>query len=262
MSMRGVALVLLVLCMLGGLVSAFFTHAIAATLTRSVTASATQAGSSPTVNPVTEPMGQPTMVTNGGTVLARDSFQRQNQVFWGSSSDGRPWSGDANINQAFSIVNAAGQISGGTGALQGILDVKSTDADLLLVGSVNSFEANGAVNLGIVLRWKDANNWYKLLVDGKKLQLLRSLKGEITSLATQSFSARGNTSYSIRFRVLGSNLFARVWPSAQGEPEKWTLRVVDTTLTGGVSGIRVLLTSSTVIRVTSFLETIVPAPTT
>lgn len=268
MRVRGVGLVLLILCVLGGLISAFFSPAIATTLALPANAGTAQNGvptkgqstSTPTV--VSEPMHVPTQGTGGGNVLARDTFQRANQAFWGSSSDGRQWSGDANTHKAFSIVNAAGQISGAGGSLQAILDVNSNDADLLITGSVNLFENNGDVNLGSVLRWKDADNWYKVLINGSKLQLLRDFQGTVTSLATQPFSARGGTSYSIRFRVLGSNLFAKAWPSAQAEPDKWMLRVVDTTLTGGVSGVRVLLAANTVVRITSFLETNVPMPTT
>lgn len=264
MSTRGVGLILLILCMLGGLISAFFTPAIAANLTLSTNGGATRSASSPVPRPTT-PAGRatepvPTLMANGGTVLARDTFRRGNQAFWGSSSDGRPWSGDANTNKAFAIVNTAGQISGGKGALQAILDVNSGDADLLITGTVNHFDGNA--NLGGVLRWKDANNWYKILIDGSHFQLLRSVQGTVTSLAIQSFKAQGGTSYSIHFRALGSNLFANVWPSAQAEPDKWMLRVVDMALTGGVCGIRVLLSADTVIRITSFLETSVPAPTT
>ena len=254
-----------ILCILGGLVAALFTPAIAATLTLPATpgsgqvSSPVQARPTPTATRVpTAPAAQPTLPANGVPVLAQDTFQRPDQALWGTSSDGRTWGGDANINPVFSIVSRAGQISGGQGALQATLNVTNADAEILLRGSSNQFDANGDINLGSVLRWQDPNNWYKVLVDGSKLQLLKDVNGKISVLGTKPFKAAAGTDYSIRFRVLGSDLFAKAWPSAQAEPANWMLMVIDTQVTTGMCGIRVLLVPNAVIRVTSFLETSVP----
>lgn len=262
MSARKFGMVLVVLCILGGLVAAFFTPAIAATLTLPGAGQATnQAQGQP--SPVatrapTAPATQPTQPANGTMVLAQDTFQRTDQTLWGTSSDGRIWGGDANINQAFSIVNHAGQISGGQGALQATLNVTNPDAEILVRGSSNQFDANGDINLGAVLRWQDPNNWYKVLIDGSKLQLLKDVSGKISVLGMKDFRAVAGTNYSIRFRVLGSDLFAKAWPSSQAEPANWMLMLIDTQVTTGMCGIRVLLVPGAVIRVTSFLETSVP----
>lgn len=265
MSARKFGTALAVLCVLGGLVAAFFTPAIAATLTLPTTPGATQATGpaqgkpSPAATRVpTASVAQPTLPANGTTVLAQDTFRRPDQALWGTSSDGRTWGGDANINPAFSIVSHAGQISGGQGALQATLNVTNADAEILLSGSANQFDANGDINLGSVLRWQDPNNWYKVLIDGSKLQLLKDVNGKISVLGTKPFKAVAGTNYSIRFRVLGSDLFAKAWPSAQTEPANWMLMLIDTQVTSGMCGIRVLLVPGAVIRVTSFLETSVP----
>lgn len=261
MNARGLGLTLLILCVLGGLIAAIFTPAIAATLTLPATPTGVPArvGTTPVARGVaTEPAGQATQPANGVTILAHDTFQRPDQQFWGNSSDGRMWGGDANNNAAFSIVNHAGQVSGAQGALQATLNVTNADAEILVSGSVSWFDANGDINLGCVLRWQDPRNWYKVLINGSVLQLLRDVGGKITVLGSKPFQAAGDTNYSIRFRVLGSNLFAKAWPSAQAEPANWTVMLVDTHLVAGVSGIRVLLAPGAVIRVTSFLETSVP----
>ncbi len=262
MNARGFGLALLVLCVMGGLIAALFTPAIAATLTLPATFSAAHTTSPARVQPTpvatqvpTGPAPQATAPASGVTVLARDNFQRPDQALWGTSSDNRVWGGDANTNPAFSIVNHAGQIAGAKGALQATLNVPNADAELLVSGSVNRFDANGDVNLGCVLRWQDPQNWYKVLINGSVLQLLRSVNGKISVLGAQPLQAVGGTTYSIRFRVVGSNLFAKAWPSAQPEPANWALMIIDTQLVSGVSGIRVLLASGSVIRVTSFLET-------
>jgi hypothetical protein len=142
--------------------------------------------------------------------------------------------------------------------LQATLDVASADAEILVSGTVSQFDADGNTNLGVVLRWQDTNNWYKALIDGSQLQLLSDVNGQITVLAEHAFTATSGTAYSIRFRVLGSNLFAKAWASTQAEPANWTLMKIDTQLTTGMSGIRVKIVTGVMIRVKMFLETSVP----
>lgn len=265
MNMRAIGLTLLVLCVLGGVIAALFSPALAATLTLPATPVVgqvvTPAAGRPvtpaptTAQPATGVTPQPTQLPSGMTVLARDTFQRPDQALWGQASDGQIWGGDANTNPAFTIAHQAGQISNGQGAVQAIMNVASADIEMLFSGTVSQFAADGATNLGGVLRWQDNNNWYKILIDGNKLQLLKRVNGKTTILATQTFSAVGGTAYSIRFRALGSNLFAKVWPSAQAEPAIWTITIIDTDLKNGSSGIRVVLKADTIIRITSFVET-------
>lgn len=265
MNARGFWLVLLTLCVVGGLIAAVFTPAIAATLTLPPAGSA-RAMSPPQPQSHPTPMAtgavapaRPTLPGGGLTVLARDTFQRPDQSLWGNASDGRTWGGDANVSPAFAITRRAGQIAGASGPLQATLAVNSADAELLFSGSVNHFDARGGINLGGVLRWQDSRNWYKALINGSILQLLKAVNGKITVLGSTPFRAVGNTSYSVRMRVLGSNLFAKAWPGASAEPATWALMVIDTQLTTGRGGIRVLLAPGAIVRITSFLETSVPA---
>lgn len=263
MNARGLCLTLLALCVVGGLIAAVLTPAIASTLTLPASPGATQAATPARSRPTPTATGsaaqaQPTQPASGLTVQAHDTFQRPDQSLWGSSSDGRMWGGDANTNPAFSIKNKAGQVSGASGPLQATLNVTNADAEILFSGSANRFDANGDINLGGVLRWQDPNDWYKVLINGSILQLLKSVNGKITVLGSVPFKATGNTNYNIRFRVLGSNLFAKAWRGDRAEPANWSLMLIDTQLTSGVSGIRVLLAPGAVIRVTSFLETNVP----
>lgn len=259
MSLRGMSQMLLALCLLGGLVSAFFAPAIASTLTLSPGAKRT--ASLPALTPLPgEPANEPTPLPDGEMILARDTFQRPNQQFWGTSSDDRTWGGDANTSADFTIVEQMGQITSmyDSVAMQATLNVTVDNAELLLSGSVNRFDANGDINLGSVLRWVDANNWYKLFIDGSRLELLRDLHGTQHVLASVPFKATGGTGYSLRFRAQGSYLLGKVWPENQTEPANWMFTVIDTALTSGISGVRVLLAPKAVISVTSFLVTSVP----
>lgn len=274
MKIRGASLALLILCVLGGFIALLFTPAIAATLTVPATpglshtgtqarptVSVTAPATTPTARPVATATAQPTQPASGVVTLAQDTFQRPDQVFWGTSSGLRAWGGDANTSTAFAIVDHAGQISGKQGmqgALQAVLNVGSADADVLVTGSVSQFDAKGEANLGAVLRWQDANNWYKALIDGSRLQLLRSVDSKISVLATLAFQASSGISYTLRFRALGSSLFAKAWATTQQEPATWMLMQTDTQFANGMSGIRVKVVPGMQIRITAFKETSVP----
>jgi hypothetical protein len=183
--------------------------------------------------------------------LAQDTFQRQNQQLWGTASDGRTWQGDANKANAFSIAHGAGQIANTQGTLNALLGLPGTDMEVMVSGSLNQFN-KGQVNLGTVLRWTDDNDWYKLLIDGMHISILKRANGVTTTLATMPFQAQGGTMYSLRFRVIGAMLFARAWQVGSPEPQNWILNVTDTTLTMGQAGVRVLMQNESVVSITAF----------
>src|SRR5579863_7196767 len=178
MRIRSLIFTAVCLCMIGGLVAGFFTHSIEAALTVQSVNVAKQANGAAPGSTATQggPTGQPvktttpTTVTTGAVVLAKDTFQRAAQVFWGTSSDGRLWAGDANSIEVFSIAKGAGQIDHAQGTFNAVLGAPNISAEVLVSVSVNQFVAGGKVNVGAVLRWTDANNWYKALIDGTNLQ--------------------------------------------------------------------------------------------
>jgi len=221
------------------------------------------------VKPTTTPTSSgatstPTMGTMTGTgmsmgkgtatVLAQDTFQRTDQSFWGMSSDGRNWAGDANTFASFSISGAMGQVANGNGGLNAVLGPLSSNAEVLAKGTINHY--NGAsVNLGVVLRWTDTNNWYKLLIDANTISIIKRVNGVSSILTSVPFHAQNNIAYTLRFRAIGAMLFGRAWTSNTTEPTNWMLLTNDTSLTGGQAGIRVLVQPATIVRISSFVET-------
>jgi hypothetical protein len=193
---------------------------------------------------------QTTPFTDTNT-LAQDTFQRQNQLLWGTASDGHMWDGDANKANSFSIVNGVGQIANAQGALNALLGQPGTNMEVMVSGSLNQFH-DGEVNLGAVLRWTDGNDWYKVLIDGTHFNLLKRVRGVTTTLASVPFQAQGGIMYSLRFQAIGAMLFARVWQVDSLEPQNWMLNVTDTTLTTGQAGVRVLLQDTSVVNITVF----------
>jgi hypothetical protein len=270
MRLRWIVFIAIVLCLIGGLIAGVNSHAIEAALTSPGASNTTQGygASSPAHGTTGQPPQKPTQpaqpasptpVQGNAQVLAKDTFMRAAQALWGTASDGRVWTGDANSIEIFSITQGVGQINAGQGAFNAILGPTSADTDIVFSATVNHFAADGTVNIGAALRWTDGNNWYKALIDGTQIQILSRVRGTTHVLATAPFAALGGVSYTLRFRALGANLLAKAWRSDQPEPATWTIMATDTSFSQGMGGIRVLLQSTTVVRVTSFLETAVGA---
>ena len=267
MNSRILGIIVLVVMMIGGLVAGVFANSIQHVLT--VPNVAARAAQGIPIAKATMPvMKKPTAGTGapigggtgamGATVLAQDMFHRVNQPLWGTATDTRTWNGDANSanNQnVFSVTNMMGQIANGQGTFDALLGPANSNAELVMSGSLNHFNA-GAINLGVVQRWKDANNWYKLLLDGTNIIILKRVNGVTTQLATAPFPAKGGRLYTLRFRVVGAVLFAKGWRSNVAEPANWMLTVNDTDLTTGQAGVRVRVQTDTVVAIASFVVTV------
>ena len=200
--------------------------------------------------PVQRPLVRATSVPMPMPILAQDDFHRPGQSLWGTASDGQSWGADANADQAFSLVNGAGQIAGKTGTFNAVLGPGGTDIDTVASGLVNRFI--GGANLGVVVRWSDPDHWYKAFLDGAHLVLLKRVNGRSTQLATVPFVAAGGQAYSIRLQATGSTLLARAWPSDVAEPVTWLIDAHDPSLVSGRAGIRVVLSPHVTMRIVFF----------
>ena len=189
-------------------------------------------------------------------IIAQDTFQRPDQSLWGKASDGQQWQQEANSNPAFVIKDKTGQmVAQGNGTANAIIGPRRNNEDVLFTGSVNHFGQN--VNIGAVLRWTDGNNWYKALIDGKNLALVKHVNGVPTTISSVSFPVQDNVSYSLHFRIVGTTLYASVWQSDQQEPQAWMLTATDTSFatTQGFGGLRFSVKTGTVVTITSFRAT-------
>ena len=198
---------------------------------------------------------QPAMPTSSLTLaqptLAQDTFSHANQTFWGIASDGQRWQADAMSSPGFAIVNHAGQVANGNGIYDAILGPHITNAEVVFSGSLSRF---GPSTLGALLRWTDAKNLYKAYLDGAHLILLRDETGIVTMLKSVAFVAQEGQLYTFRFRVLGSLLSAKVWPANAPEPANWMVTTIDTSLSSGYGGLRVVLRNGITATITSFTE--------
>ena len=191
----------------------------------------------------------PTPTATFGIPLARDTFGRPNQALWGTASDGQTWGGNANTASAFSIVNTTGEISKGNGTYNAILGPTATDAEVLFSGSLSSF-TNGY--LGAVVRWSNTNNWYKATLNGTSLSIQKRVRGSTTTLKSVHFAPKAGTSYTLRFRVVGSTLYGKVWQTGTTEPANWMITFKDTALSSGSCGLSTKVATGVTAKYTSF----------
>ncbi|HLZ55674.1 MAG TPA: hypothetical protein VKR06_01900 [Ktedonosporobacter sp.] len=262
MNTRFILIAALGLLIISGLVAGLFTGSMQRALAGQPMMPAAPAVSPPqgvavaTGTPAAVAPATPTMQTQMPiTPLARDTFQRPDQALWGTALDGNTWGGDANntASQVFSITGGMGKITGGKGAFNALLGQGGNNVEVLVTGSANQFA--GGANLGVVLRWTDTNNWYKALIDGDNLSILKRVNGTTTTLKSVPFPAQGGVTYSIRFRAVGATLYSRAWRSDTTEPTKWLLTTNDISFTTGQVGVRVVLQNGIEIRITSFMAT-------
>ncbi|HEX6109301.1 MAG TPA: hypothetical protein VFZ02_07780 [Ktedonobacteraceae bacterium] len=185
-------------------------------------------------------------------ILAQDTFQRANQVSWGISTDRLAWGADAKSSQSFAIVNHTGQVTNGNGVYDAIIGPVAVNSEVMFSGSLTNYTSS---SLGAVLRWKDANNLYKVFLGGGQLILLKKVAGVVTELKTVAFPVKDGASYTFRCRVVGQLLLAGVWPTGQVEPQTWMLTVTDKDLQSGYDGMRLVVQNGTTATITSFTET-------
>lgn len=196
-------------------------------------------------------MPKSSLILDQQRTLAQDTFLRVNQISWGIASDGQLWQADAKSSSNFAIVNHAGQVSKADGVYDAILGPTITNAEVVFNGSLSRF---GPSTLGALLRWKDANNLYKVYLDGSYLILLKDVAGIVTVLKSVIFAAQGGESYTFHFRVQGTFLSANVWPTNSPEPANWMVTATDTSLFSGYGGLRVVLRTGITALITSFME--------
>ena len=236
-----------------------------------ITSSPIQPPSGQTILPTSTPTGAvqtltPTPTTpvtisspvTTGSVIASDTFQRANQTFWGTASDGQRWGADANSNTSFFISGNTGkQYARGGKTYSAILGSEATNAQVLFSGSISGYVSS---NIGAVLRYSDANNWYKASLNGDwlgrtSISIQKKVAGTNVTLARVPFNAIPGTNYSVRFQAIGTTLRAKVWITGSSEPANWMVTVNDSNLTTGYCGIRVLTQNGTSATYTSFTVT-------
>ncbi len=190
-------------------------------------------------------------------LVAQDTFHRgADQTLWGTASDGQRWDGDANKSQDFSIAGRMGQIhrtANGSSFYTAVLGPSQTDAEVKVTASLDHFNPS---HIGVLLRYTDDKNYYKVFIDGSNFLMLKRVNGHNTTLLHVPFTAQANTSYNVRFQVIGTTLNAKVWQTGTSEPTNWVISATDNTFQQGRGGLRPQLEQNVTLQVSMFQETV------
>lgn len=219
------------------------------------------AHSSSSTNGTTHSQTPPTQTTPGiPGLLEQDTFHRPNQLLWGVASDGNRWGGDANTSSDFSIFNQTGQIhrtANGHTLYTAQLGTAHPDTEILVTAMLDTFTNS---HIGVMLRYKDDNHYYKVILDGNSLHFLKRIDPQHGPTIGQSlaFSPLPQTLYTIRFHVIGTTLQAKAWQVTTAEPTNWmiTANDNDATFQTGTGGLRPQLDQNVTLNVTMFQMTL------
>lgn len=189
-------------------------------------------------------------------LLEQDTFQRPDQTFWGSAPDGSHWGGDAATSNDFSIAGHLGKIgraAAGNALYTATLGGAHADAEVRATLTLDSFTNS---HIGVILRYTNDNHYYKALLDGQGLRFLKRIDAQHgPMLGTRlPYSPQPQTPYTIRLRVSGRTLQAKVWLAGTAEPANWMLTAEDndTAFQSGLAGLRPQVMQGVTLNVSLF----------
>lgn len=164
------------------------------------------------------------------TQYGLDTFSRANQAGWGTATDGQTWT-LVRSNQTLSIASNEGLMTYNGSTTSGIVQLGSTtvgDGEYLVRCSQSG---NTADEMGICVRFKDANNVYKFSqgATAGHFQFIKDVAGAFTVVADSTFTSVVGTFYWIRARVIGTSFWGRIWQDGTAEPITWNIGALGAT---------------------------------
>ncbi len=208
--------------------------------------------STPASQQSTNPMVAAPM-SGAQAILASDTFQRADQAYWGKASSGQNWLQDAQTDSNFTVSHAAGLVKAAPNCVfcEALLGPIEPNLEVTFTASLTRY---GPSALCAILRWAGPDTFYKIVLDGQNLTLLRVMDGMSVPLQHIAFPARNDALYTFRFRADGTQLSAMAWPAKQPPPADWQISVADSALTTGRAGIGIQIQGGAQAKITTFQE--------
>jgi len=186
------------------------------------------------------------------TVLGSDNFARANQTAWGTASDSQTWA-QVRGTATWAITSNEGTTNGNLGFFNVFALGSKTPADAELLVRVTPASAVASTYYGLVARCTSSSNFYYATIDnGTTAEIGKDVAGVFTVIASVSFTYTAATAYWLRFRLIGTGLFLRVWADGSAEPNTWTVTTTDSALTSGQFGVGIQNESASNTTVDSF----------
>jgi hypothetical protein len=175
-----------------------------------------------------------------------DTYTRTLTDSWGSTDTGQAYTLNGAAT-AFDVTGSQGTIqpSVQNSNFYGVVNTGSPNHELYVETKVNSIAITGSMEMDVVLRWTDNNNYYYggifVSPGGAITYVLNKVVAGVTT--TDVFAASGlvyteGTFMSIRARIEGSLICFKIWPTLSEEPENWSFCTENVAIaTGNFAGV-------------------------
>src|SRR6266567_3681260 len=201
-------------------------------------------------------------------IIGRDTFYRGPVASgsWGTAIDGQVWSQQRGT-QTLDVTGNKGRMT-----------FVSVTTGVMVLGTNVSVDAEGLVRFnvstatdlaGISLRFQDSNNFYSCIVGNtaNTITFRKDVAGTFSTVGTAvTFTYSIVPFYWMRFRLQGTNLYAKAWADGTAEPQNWMMAATDASLTTpgrfGIVGTPAASTNVTQYDSFSVDDTLPPGPLT
>ena len=199
----------------------------------------------------------PVDVTAGGeqvtvtaiTGRAEDSFTRTVSNTWGTTDTDQPWTATGGTAANRAVNGSAGTLTlsspVSTWRIQR-LGLALADCEILTTVSISQVAVGGALAPSILLRWVSDSDFYLVrpyfYPDGTVyLSLYTNAQGTIGGFVPSGYSYTANQQFTVRARIEGHRVLARIWPAAGREPDGlWHVDATATTAPNATGDVGIL----------------------
>lgn len=189
------------------------------------------------------------------TPAIADTFTRTTSNSWGSADTGQTWTqtGGAASGRSTTGSEAVHSLAAVNTSYYDTITAPSADVDLRADFATNALATGGSQYTGLVARFIDASNIYYARLTFTTTQavqvvLQKRVAGTQTDLATVTATELTHAAaayFTLRFRIIGTALYAKAWAQGTVEPGSWHATATDSALTAaGSVGVRSILDSA------------------
>ncbi|WP_051858504.1 hypothetical protein [Streptomyces cellulosae] len=185
--------------------------------------------------------------------MATDAFTRTTSNGWGNADTGQAWSISGGTAADYATTGTKGTASVGVvnSSRFTALAVSLADLDMQADVTVPVVATGASISTGLRLRSPDTSNYYYIeMIWGTggtiSVQLVSRVAAVSTTIAgpVSKGTYAASDTWTVRARVVGSVLQAKLWKTSTSEPDVWDVEAVTTSLTAAAPvGTRALLST-------------------
>lgn len=196
---------------------------------------------------ITEGLDAPCIPTVNG---AFDLFDRISVSTWDTSSSGHLWSTSGGFVTDYSVNGSEGLmlLSTVNSSRRGLIGPVLFNSTGLVDVAPKQVATGASFDMGIILRAASISDYFLAEAQFETtgfvtIRLRKNVAAVLTTLATATtaFSYTATSVFRIKFQVVTSTLYMKIWPTTSAEPTAWDLSFTDTSvLTPGQAGLHAI----------------------